>query len=752
MSRPAHPGAQRRAVAGRWILVAAVVALAPSYLYAQRDDQRGAPEVRDLELTGVHGVSRTDLARSIATSESECKSLLLLPFCWVSHSPTFVARKYLDRREFRRDVLRIQAFYWKRGYRDASVDTTVTRIADGEVRVTFAITEGPPTVISSLRVEYDSTLLDERRVRKLSILRAGDPLNLVVLDTMRLQFQLEMWDRGYADAQVDTAIAVNAAERRAAVLLRVQPNWRTTVGTITVRGNDEVDIRTIQNSILLRSGHVFRYRDLTQSQRNLYESNLFRLAIVTVPPRLDSIKDVEIDLREAEPREARFATGLDNIEFLQGDARFTHYNAFGGARRLDVTAAIANVGAQGLNGRGIFREMPRDAFFPNQSVFTQPTWSLSADFKQPAFLQRPEYALGVAAFAHRRAAPGVFIDRGYGGQLAFTRQFAPRTSASAAYRFEITRVQASDVYYCVNYGVCDQLTVATLQRHQRSSPLQFGALVDRSDVPFSPTKGYIARLDLEHASGVTGSHYRHNRAFGEASIYTHFRYPSRDPRSQVLAAHLRLGVVRPLGTNVLHPRVRFYAGGSQSVRGYGENELGPKILTIPSTTIVEANAGQCDTTSLAGMRACSPNVPGLRGRDFTIRPVGGTSLVEASVEYRMPFSRKMSWAAFLDGAVVGGSAVASLSDSIALAHFAAAITPGVGVRYRSPVGPIRVDLGYNPRSTETLPVLTTAYDSLGRRRLVTLAETRRHTTGGTATGFWSIFNRLVLHLSIGQAY
>lgn len=734
------------------ILVAATIALAPSGLSAQRDDQRNAPEVRKLDLNGVQGVSPRDLERSIATSESECKSLLLLPFCWVSKSPTFVDKKYLDRSELRRDVLRILVFYWKRGYREAAVDTVITKLRPGQVKVTFDITEGPPTVIGSLRVEYDSTLLDERKVRKLSILRAGDPLNLVVLDTMRLLFQLEMWDKGYADAQVDTVISVNAPERRAAILLRVQPNWRTTVGTITVRGNEEVDIETIQNSILLRTGQVFRYRDLAESQRNLYESNLFRMALFSVPPRLDSIKDINIEVREAQTREARFAGGLNNIEFLQGDGRFTHYNTFGGARRLDITGAIANLGAQGLNGRGIFREMPRDAFFPNQHVFEQPTWSVGADLKQPAWLRKPENQLAVGGFAHRRAAPGVFIDRGYGGQISFTRALAPRASASSAYRFEITRVQASDVYYCVNYGVCDQASIGTLQRHRKLSPLQFGASIDRSDAPFSPTKGYIARVDLEHASAVTASDYRHNRAFGEASVYTHFRYASRDPRSQVLAGRIRLGIVRPLGTNVLHPRVRFYAGGSQSVRGYGENELGPKILTVPGHELAEANAGACDTTSIETVTACNPNAPGLRSRDFTFRPVGGTSLIEGSVEYRMPINNKMSWAAFLDGAVVGGSALGGLADSLRVARFAAALTPGVGIRYRSPVGPIRVDLGYNPRNTEDLPVFTSAADSNGVRRLVQLEDSRRHTSGGTATGFWSIFNRLVLHLSIGQAY
>lgn len=714
--------------------------------------------MRDLDLNGVHGVSRRDLERSIATTKSECKSLLLVPFCMVSKSKLFVDKKYLDRDEFRRDVLRVLVFYWKRGYREAQVDTAVTRYGSDGVRVTFDIREGPPTLIASLRVDYDSTLMDERRVRKLSILRAGDPLNLVVLDTMRLTLQLYMWDRGHADAQVDTVISVDPAARRATVLLRAIPNWRTTVGTITVRGNDQVNVSTIQNSIMLRPGNLFRYVDLAESQRNLYESSLFRLALFSVLPRPDSVKNINIDVRETKMQEARIAGGLNNIDFVQTDGKYTNYNTFGGARRLDLTGIIGNLGASALNGRGFFRRATDD--FTDLGTFTQPTWQVSADVKQPAWLRKPENAISVGGFAHRRAAPAVYIDRGYGGQLAFTRSLAPRASASAAYRFEITRVEAGDVYFCVNYGVCDAPTVASLRLHQRLSPLQMSASIDRSDVPFSPTKGFIARADLEHASSVTISDYRFNRINADASAYTHFRYPSRDPRSQVLAGHVRLGFVQPLAngaTNIdlLHPRKRFYAGGSKSVRGFDENQLGPRILTISPDTL---QAAGCDVTNETTLQTCDPNVAALANRRFTPRPIGGTSLVEASVEFRVPFALKMEWAVFLDGAFVGGTKLQGPNGVEKAVPGAFAITPGVGFRYRSPVGPIRIDLGFNPKLVENLAVVTTVRDSLGRSRLVQLtntqgeAITRQYVSGGTATGPLSIFNRTVLHLSIGQAY
>jgi outer membrane protein assembly factor BamA len=676
----------------------------------------------------------------------------------VSRSPTLWDRKYLDEDEFRRDVLRVLVFYWRRGYREAQVDTAVTRLAEGRVRVTFDIREGPPTVIAALRVDYDSTMFSQRRIQKMAILRAGDPLNLVMLDTMRLGYQVALWDRGYADAQVDTIISVNAKERRAGVILKLTPNWPTKVGTIIVRGNNQVDARTIGNSILLQTGKPFRYRDLAESQRNLYESNLFRMATFTVPPRPDSIKNVEIEVRETQMREARTAGGFNNIDFLQADGRFTNYNTFGGARRFDLTGIIGNIGSGSLSGRFPFREAQRD--FLNNRPFTVPTWQVSADLRQPAWLRKPENALAVGAFAHRRAAPAVYIDRGYGGQVAFTRSLAPRASASSAYRFEVTRVEAGDVYFCVNYGVCDVNTVGSLRRNQRLSPLQLSASIDRSDIPFSPTKGYIARVDLEHASSMTVSDYRFNRIFAEGSAYTHFRYPSRDPRAPVLAGNVRLGYVRALasgpsagGLELLHPRKRFYAGGSHSVRGYDENQLGPRILTVPPTELAAAG---CDTSSLFTSRTCvnggTDVVAGLDAKHFTPRPTGGTSLFEASIEYRVPFRKKMEWAAFIDAGRVGGSVLRdSVLGDIVLPG-KTALTPGVGFRYKSPVGPVRVDMGFNPKRAEQLRVVTTARDPSGREKLVTLEEPREIVSGGTARGFWGLFNRVVLHLSIGQAY
>jgi outer membrane protein insertion porin family len=747
---------------GRLALALVVSAFAAPNLVAQfpHKDLAPAPEVADVVFDGAtKAIDLTELQLSIYTEPTRCRSLVLTPFCKFTPYRGFVERHYLNRQELKRDVLRIRVFYYREGYREAQVDTSVVQLSERQVKVVFRITEGPPTVVTDVAVTYDSALISPKKVRQLTQVQVGRPFDLFEMDSTRLQFQNELWELGYADALVDTSSVIDEAAHTARVQIRLVPNHLTTVGEITVLGTEQVTPRTVFNSLGFREGDVFRRSALLESQRNLYESNLFKLAALEVPPTFDSVKNVSVVVREAPLHEAHIGGGFNTVDFLQAEARFTHYNLFGGARRLDVSATAGNLAANGLNGKGLFRRVPVDSVTTGNSAdFLQPTWQLSVELKQPAFLQRPRNALAIGAFAQRRAVPSVVIDRGYGGNLTYTRTLALRAPASLSYRFEVTRVEAGGPYFCVNFGVCDTTTISALRGHQRLSPLQAQVQVDRSDQPLAPTRGYVARAELEHASAMTVSDYRYNRAYAEGALYTRL-----GPKNAVLATHLRIGFVRPLpggastaGEPVLHPRKRFYAGGSQSVRGYGENQLGPRILTLPHellATAKTANGAPCDINSDA-IQFCDPNNiidanNNLVGdNQFTPRPLGGTSLIEGSVEYRFPLSflENLGGAVFIDGGAVGEKILDPLGNVRTLADLVrgtGAITPGFGVRYYSSVGPIRVDVGFNPSRAEDLAVVT-EFVRNGKLEIIPL-KIPRHISP-------RLLDRFVLHLSIGQAY
>lgn len=709
------------------------------------------PEVVNLTLKGVKAVRLDDLLTNIYTTASHCNSFILKPFCLISKSKYFFTKNYLDHDELERDVLRVQVYYWKRGYRETEVDTAVVPRGTNKVGVTFTIREGPPTLVSNVIISQPFELVTKREIDKRVVLSRNGPLNLIRLDSSRVFLQQSLFDKGYADAQVDTAVVLDSTARTAVVTLTLVPKYKATVEDIVIHGNEDVTERTIRKSLTFHIGDIFKRSEILRSQRALYESNLFRRAAIEPRPPIDiatpdSAKVVVVTVTEAPLREARVSAGFNTVDFFQVEGRFTHYNFTGSARRLDIQGVIGNLFARSLNGRGIFH----NASVPATSALSRyfvPTYNASIDLREPWF-GSPHNELALSVFAHRRSAPGIYIDRGYGTSFTFTREVAQQALASANYRFEMSKVDAGDVYFCINYGVCDQSTLESLRGNQRLSPFSITSTIDRTNDPFSPTRGFRANGGIEHASAFTLSDFRYNRLTGDGAAF----YPVRKRAS--IGAHIRAGWVGALGSTaqavgisgtlgdiVLHPRKRFYAGGSHSVRGFGENQLGPRVLTVPIGVLQTHDSSNAACLTGTDITTCDPNAAKLEDRDFEPRPLGGNFVVEGSVEARFPLWRELVGAGFVDAGMV------SQRTNQALRRRKAAITPGFGVRYRSPVGPIRADIGINPGGSESLPVVTENTVN-GQKTLVTLQQRRNYNPMGSG----GILNRMVLHLSIGEAF
>jgi outer membrane protein assembly factor BamA len=766
---------------------------------AENNDQSERPEVKSLTLSGVRSVDRDELLQSIATSASHCKSFLLYAFCPLSHSSSIWDKRYLDRTELRRDVLRIRVFYWIRGFRQTAVDTTVAKRGGDEVAVTFKIVEGAPTLVRDVHIRQSESVLTTAQINRVVELKKGEPLNLIKLDSTVSHLRAALQDRGYADARVDTATAIDTAAHQGEATISVNPRWLVRVGPIGIAGDSQVSERTIRNSLSFKTGDLFHRTEIARSQRRLYESGLFQRASIAAlrvrdttraaldsatrmdsvralraaarvqsgdslgrqrtatSSRPDTLRAIEVAVAEAPPRITRVSGGFNTFDFVQVDGRFTHNNFFGGARRLDAVATLGNLFAKQLNGStvgGLIRfENVTEDVTGDADEFLRPTYNASVDLTQP-WLWSPQNSGGLGIFAYRRLAPGVFVERGEGANISFTRDVADRVPVSIAYRFELTGVAASDVYFCVNYGVCDLQTIAALREQQRMAPLVLTVNLNRANDPLEPRRGFTSQVRLEHASAYTGSSYRYNSVYLDGAAY----HPIGN--RSVLAAHTRVGWVRALSSttlatstgvdvsgDILHPRTRLYAGGARSVRGVGENQLGPRVLTIPPSKL----AVICPELSGVAVVNCDLSRTDTAGntladRDFVPRPLGGRALLEGSVEYRFPVWRNVFGATFLDGAVLGQGSIQTAAKG------AGALTPGVGVRYLSPVGPIRVDIGLNPSRAAALPVVTQVVGPDGQLRIVQLKDDWKYNPTKGASGITGMVRRLTLHLSIGEAY
>jgi outer membrane protein insertion porin family/translocation and assembly module TamA len=195
------------------------------------------------------------------------------------------------------------------------------------------------------------------------------------------------------------------------------------------------------------------------------------------------------------------------------------------------------------------------------------------------------------------------------------------------------------------------------------------------------------------------------------------------------------------GPGILHPRARFYAGGMQSVRGFAENELGPRVLQARHESLIAA--GCTDVTIADG--SCDPGA--VPNNVLFPRPVGGSSVIEGNVELRIPVRKQLGAVAFLDGAYVGVTGIDSP------AHGKGAVTPGVGLRYRSPLGVLRLDVGLRPVGHEMLPVVAAVPDGAGGTRIVRLATEKSYSPVDPSPGaLRSVGRRLVVHFAMGQAF
>jgi outer membrane protein insertion porin family len=730
------------------VVLCASVALAVPVAAQDVDEER--PRVERLTFRGVDAVDERELRRSIATEETRCRSVLLRPFCWLTDWSVFVDKAYLDRAELERDALRLEVRYFRRGYRDAVVAREIRPRGRG-VEVVFTVEEGAPTVVVSRDVQQTRDVLSERAIRWARIPGEGEPLDLIRLDSARVQLQEMVEDRGYLDAVVADTAALDRPARQAWLSVRIEPGPRSTLESFDIRGNEGISDRTIERATVLREGRVIRRSDLTAARRSLYESNLFHEATVTVPPQPDSAKRLEIEVREAPPRLARLGGGFNTMEFIQVEGRYADFNFTGGGTRLDARVVVGNLMADQLNARGIFRDvLPDVPPLEDDRAFLRPTWQASLELQQPGFI-RAENAIGAGVFAHRRLVPGVAVDQGYGADATFTRLLGYRSPTTLAYRMEVNHVKAGELYFCVNYSLCDLTTIEAVRRPRRLAPLSASFITNRADDPLDPVHGWRTRLELEHASDLTFSQYHYHRASGAWARY----FPTHLGQ-RVLAVRVRGGWVRPLGGTaealgledvegeILHPRKRFYAGGATSVRGYGENQLGPRILTADPDALLAENGAGCAPGKLAD-GTCDPNAAPVDA--FQPRPLGGTSVLEANVEYRFHVWRELSGVVFVDGAIVGGRESARIGSS------AWAVTPGFGGRYNTPIGPIRVDLGFRPRRIEDLPVVTEVVDEDGVRRIVRLETERRWDPLEDTGGFLGqVLGRLRLHVSIGQAF
>lgn len=725
----AAAGGLRAYTLGLLIALVAGLFLTPADTRAQVRLPRDSIEVGRLRFEGVQTVPEELVRASIVTSGPRCRNPVLFLACWAGLG---LERTYLDENVLRADVLRLRVFYYQRGYRNAAVNVDYT-VEGGRADVAFTIEEGVPVRVASIEIEGGRELVPGDVAERLP-LRRGNPLDLVSLEASRDTLLAILKNRGYAHAEVLSSYLIPRSDSlRAQVKFEVHPGALARFGEITVTGADRVSPSVVRKMLTFEEGDLYRQDELLRSQRNLFGLEIFRHVEVRadLAAEADSVVPVRVQLNEGNVHRVRAGVGMSTAECGNAEGRWVSRNFFGGARRLEVTGRVSNVLAERLG------QFP--CFDTGTGVYSELNGSIAADFAQPWFFS-PLNTFGAGTFIERRSVPDVFVRTALGGYLSLSRALGPRKSVTVSYRPELTRLDAEgDLFFCINFVSCAVRDIPVLRERHWLAPFAATFTRDRTNAIFSPTHGDIIRIDAEFASDETGSDFSYARIAAEMSVYREVA------RGVVLAARVNPGWARSTGEPGagkglgLHPQKRFFSGGPNSVRGFPQYRLGPQVLQVDSRDLiapVEQGGAGCTAESIADG---SCDARGLDPGRFTVRPVGGAALFEGNLELRFPlYGDKLRGALFLDVGQVWPEA-----DEVRLGDLA--WSPGFGVRYATPIGPIRVDVGYNGRGGEPLPVITNDVEDRSRLRPLDTPVVWEPNAGG-------FLNRLQLHLSIGQAF
>lgn len=655
--------------------------------------QMSPPEVTSVRFEGNETFPDDSLARAIATRETECRSRLFVLFCPLGFDFA-LNRSQLRERDLPRDRARLIVWYRQRGFRDVQVDTPRVQRTDSRARVVFSLTEGTPVIADSLTfrgaegVDFDG-LLDGLPIRE------GDRLSTIALDATRDTITSRLANQGYAYADVyRNALRPADNPYRAIVTFDIVPGPRATYGDVTVDGLRNLSVGTVLKTAQISTGAMYRRSEIEGAVARLYGLQIVRSASVapdTLSADRDSVIDVAITVQEGDVYRVRAGTGWSTAECLNVEARWTSRNFFGGGRTLQLRGRLGNLLASDF----------RDVLCTQsgQGDFARLTGVASVEFVQP-WIFSTSNSLSASVFVERQSLPNVFIRRAVGAQLALSRTISPQTVLTGYFRPEVSELDADDVLFCTGFLVCDPGDIARLEAGNFLSPVGVSLSRDRSDDLLNPRRGYRVLLDIEHAAPWTSSDFRYDRIVVEGS-----RYVPAGP--VVLATRVRGGWVGSGGfenlvsadqtVEIVHPQKRFYTGGANSVRGFAQSGLGPRVLFAEPTDLLsnDQNGGGCAPADLAE-RTCEP-AEGTRG--LTPRPTGGTRVFEANAELRFPVGTLFEGVVFGDAGQAWGR-----DQSIELASLE--LTPGVGVRFPSPVGPIRVDVAYRFRGAEMLRIVT----------------------------------------------
>jgi len=600
-------------------------------------EELGGVEVRDLSFSGNRAVTTAQLKSVLATAES----------AWLPWG----VKEYFTREEFEADLKRIVAYYRDRGYPDVRVRSFDARLSDDQksVRLKVDIEEGEPIRVERVVFAGLEPLPEEHR-RELETrlpLKVGQPLDRALLQSSREATIDELKDHGYPTPVVEFAETPGSSDRQRVVTYTAQPGRLAYVGRIEVQGTASVDARIVRRQLTFRPGQLFEQSKLRESQRRLYSMELFNFVNIeaaTAPgPAAPSTFASGAEAPAAGEEPDRIAT---RVTVTEGKHRKVNFGLGYGTEEK----ARGEIDWRHVNFFGSARTA---GVFARYSALDR---GVRLNFRQPYFFG-PRYSLGLSAQSWFTDEPAYELTT-TGGRATISRE-SSRARSPLSGR-QTTALALTYVNEWEDYTISDEalndptfrddlialgLDPQTGEGRGQLSALLLDAGRNTTDNLLDAKKGYFANVHFETAGQWLGGDWQYRELSAEG------RYFQAIGSLAVVAIRARAGSIDSVGPEEeLVPFFkRYFLGGATNLRGWGRYEVSP-----------------------------------LTGEGL---PIGGNSFVNFSTELRFPLVGKIGAVAFLDGGNVWTNPWDFNLDDLRY-------DAGVGLRYNTPVGPVRLDAGW----------------------------------------------------------
>ena len=560
------------------------------------------------------------------------------------------------------DVQLVEDLYHRRGFAAARVSTGVEIVtqtpppAQVPMSVRAIVTEGPSTTLDSVAFTGNQALT-EAVLRAGLNLRPGAPYVPGQLAADRDAIQLAYQDLGYQNASVEAQPALSQNDTHVAVTFIIHEGPQVFVDHVLIVGNVRTSTSTIERELQVKAGDPFGLGAINESQRRLTALGLFRRARITELRHGDeTTRDLLVTIEEAPPTTVGYGGGVEIGQLVTAEQQGTV-----AGNQLDIAPrAFFQIGRRNVFGKNRSLNFFSSVAFHSQESSANLEYTAIATYREPKIFNTSADAFVNATFEQQRRSSFNFSRRGVSADIA--RKLTRTVSITGSYQIQRTSV------FDERLSPEDKPLVDRLFSQFRLSSFSSSLIRDTRDDAVDPSRGEYASASGQLAGRAIGSEIGFWKSFFTAQAFRTLPHTNRivfagSARIGLAAGFPREGVDADGNVVVvrdLPQSERFYAGGDSTVRGFLLDQLGVRHTPPDSVRDTIDNGG------------------------FAI---GGNGLVIFNAELRAPIAHGFGVVGFVDT----GNVFSGVSE-IDLGEMRTAV--GSGVRYKSPFGPIRFDLGF----------------------------------------------------------